>query len=95
MCNSEYPLQLSQRSLGRNRSSYLTENLVRRSGSGPIRLQRGRERIVRKLKEIAIPMSRRDTDVDALKAEIDGTVYDLFELTEEERQVIEDLLEVF
>jgi hypothetical protein len=40
-------------------------------------------------------MSRRDTDVDALKAEIDGTVYDLFELTGEERQVIEDLLEVF
>jgi len=40
-------------------------------------------------------MSRRDTDVDALKAEIDAIVYDLFELTEEERQVIEDLLEVF
>ena len=40
-------------------------------------------------------MSRRDTDVDALKAEIDGTIYDLFEPTEEERQVIEDLLEVF
>ena len=35
------------------------------------------------------------TDIDALEAEIDSAVYDLFDLTEEERQVIEDYLEVF
>ena len=36
-----------------------------------------------------------DTDIEALEAEIDETVYDLFELTDKERQVIEDFLEVF
>jgi hypothetical protein len=36
-----------------------------------------------------------DTDIEALEREIDAIVYDLFELTEEERQVIEDFLEVF
>ena len=36
-----------------------------------------------------------ETDIEALEAEIDEIVYDLFELTEEERQVIEDLLDVF
>lgn len=35
------------------------------------------------------------TDIEALEAEIDEAVYDLFELTAEERQVIEDYLEVF
>jgi hypothetical protein len=35
------------------------------------------------------------TDIEALEAEIDEAVYDLFDLTEEERQVIEDYLEVF
>jgi len=35
------------------------------------------------------------TDIDALEAEIDSAVYDLFDLTEDERQVIEDYLEVF
>lgn len=36
-----------------------------------------------------------DTDIEALESEIDEIVYDLFELTDEERQVIEDFLEVF
>ena len=36
-----------------------------------------------------------ETDIDALEREIDAIVYDLFELTEEERQVIEDFLQVF
>lgn len=36
-----------------------------------------------------------ETDTEALEAEIDEIVYDLFELTDEERQVIEDFLDVF
>ncbi|MDS0221124.1 N-6 DNA methylase [Haloarcula sp. S1AR25-5A] len=36
-----------------------------------------------------------DTNIEDLEAEIDQTVYDLFELSEDERQVVEDYLEVF
>ena len=36
-----------------------------------------------------------ETDAEALDAEIDEAVYDLFDLTEEERGVIEDYLAVF
>ncbi|SDJ90314.1 Eco57I restriction-modification methylase domain-containing protein [Natronorubrum texcoconense] len=36
-----------------------------------------------------------ETNIEELEAEIDGTVYDLFDLTDEERKVIEDYLEVF
>jgi len=36
-----------------------------------------------------------DTNIEALEAEIDQLVYDMFELTEAEQQVIEDYLEVF
>lgn len=36
-----------------------------------------------------------ETSIEKLEAEIDQTVYDLFELTEDEREVIEDYLEVF
>jgi DNA-directed RNA polymerase sigma subunit (sigma70/sigma32) len=36
-----------------------------------------------------------ETDIKELEAEIDEVVYDLFELTDEEREVIEDYLEVF
>jgi type I restriction-modification system DNA methylase subunit len=36
-----------------------------------------------------------ETDIEALEAEIDDIVYDLFDLTDEERDVIEDYLEVF
>jgi hypothetical protein len=35
------------------------------------------------------------TDIDELEAEIDEAVYDLFDLTDDEREVIEDYLEVF
>jgi hypothetical protein len=35
------------------------------------------------------------TDIDELEAEIDEAVYDLFDLTEDEREVIEEYLEVF
>jgi len=35
------------------------------------------------------------TDIDALEAEIDEAVYDLFDLDESEREVIEEYLEVF
>ncbi|WP_244265053.1 hypothetical protein [Halorhabdus tiamatea] len=37
----------------------------------------------------------RETDIEALEAEIDEAVYDLFDLTEEEREVVEEYLEVF
>ncbi|WP_224268648.1 Eco57I restriction-modification methylase domain-containing protein [Haloprofundus salinisoli] len=36
-----------------------------------------------------------ETSIEDLEAEIDDTVYDLFNLTEDERNVIEDYLEVF
>jgi hypothetical protein len=36
-----------------------------------------------------------ETDLDELEAEIDQTVYSLFDLTDEEREVIDDYLEVF
>jgi hypothetical protein len=36
-----------------------------------------------------------NTDIGELEAEIDQAVYEVFELTEEEREVIEDYLEVF
>ena len=35
------------------------------------------------------------TDIEALEAEIDEAVYDLFDLTDDEREVIEEYLEVF
>ena len=35
------------------------------------------------------------TDIDDLEAEIDRAVYDLFDLTEDERAVVEDYLDVF
>jgi hypothetical protein len=35
------------------------------------------------------------TDIEELEAEIDELVFDLFNLTEEERRVVEDYLEVF
>jgi hypothetical protein len=36
-----------------------------------------------------------ETDINELEAEIDDAVYDLFDLTAEERGVVEDYLEVF
>jgi hypothetical protein len=46
------------------------------------RLEEDRERIA-------------ETDIDALEAEIDEAVYDLFDLTPDERAVVEEYLEVF
>ena len=37
----------------------------------------------------------RQTDIEELEAEIDDAVYDLFDLTEDEREVVEDYLDVF
>lgn len=37
----------------------------------------------------------RQTNIEELEAEIDDAVYDLFDLTEDEREVVEDYLEVF
>ena len=49
--------------------------------------------------ETTVPIPRSDDGVaellDRLEAEIDRAVYDLFELTEDERGVVEDYLEVF
>ncbi|MFB6160764.1 MAG: hypothetical protein ABEJ61_06265, partial [Haloferacaceae archaeon] len=36
-----------------------------------------------------------ETDIDALEAEIDEAVYDLFDLDADEREVIEEYLDVF
>ena len=36
-----------------------------------------------------------ETSIEDLEAEIDQTVYDLFDLTDDERDVIEQYLEVF
>ena len=35
------------------------------------------------------------TDIEDLEAEIDRVVYDLFDLTEHEREVVEEYLDVF
>ena len=35
------------------------------------------------------------TDIEALEADIDEAVYDLFDLTEDEREVVEEYLDVF
>ena len=40
-------------------------------------------------------MEVEQTDIEALEAEIDDTVYDLFDLTEDEREVVEEYLDVF
>ncbi|MFB6069122.1 MAG: Eco57I restriction-modification methylase domain-containing protein [Halobacterium sp.] len=37
----------------------------------------------------------RQTDIEELEAEIDDAVYDLFDLTDDEREVVEDYLDVF
>ena len=36
-----------------------------------------------------------ETRIEELEAEIDEAVYDLFELSDEEREVVEEYLEVF
>ena len=36
-----------------------------------------------------------NTDIGEVEAEIDQAIYEMFELTEEERDVIEDYFEVF
>jgi len=36
-----------------------------------------------------------ETSIEELEAEIDEAVYDLFELTDEEREVVEEYLDVF
>ena len=40
-------------------------------------------------------MEVEQTDIEALEAEIDRAVYDLFDLTEDEREVVEEYLDVF
>jgi len=37
----------------------------------------------------------RLTDIEALEADIDRAVYDPFDLTEDEREVVEDYLDLF
>ena len=40
-------------------------------------------------------MRRECVNIEDLKGEIDDAVYNLFDLTEDEREVVEDYLEVF
>ena len=37
----------------------------------------------------------RQTNIESLEADIDEAVFDLFDLTDDERDVVEDYLEVF
>jgi hypothetical protein len=53
----------------------------------------GVEELLARLRDDREDVAR--TNVDALEAEIDRAVYDLFDLTDEEREVIENYLEVF
>jgi hypothetical protein len=57
------------------------------------RREEGVEQLLSRLEDDQKEIDR--TDIDALEAEIDSAVYDLFDLTEDERQVVEDYLEVF
>ncbi|MFC5136590.1 MULTISPECIES: hypothetical protein [Haloferacaceae] len=43
----------------------------------------------------ADPTEVEETDIAELEAEIDEAVYDLFDLTAEERAVVEDYLDMF
>ena len=40
-------------------------------------------------------MEVEQTDIEALEADIDEAVYDLFDLTEDEREVVEEYLDAF
>ena len=59
---------------------------IPRSGSGV-------ETLLDQLKED--PKTVEETDIARLEAKIDGVVYDLFDLTDEEREVVEEFLETF
>ena len=67
---------------------------MRRCQESPIpRRNEGVERLLSRLEADRKEVER--TDIDALEEEIDSAVYDLFDLTEDERQIIEDYLKVF
>ncbi|MDR5672021.1 N-6 DNA methylase [Halalkaliarchaeum sp. AArc-GB] len=57
------------------------------------RTDRGVEELLTQLKADEETVGK--TDIEELEAEIDAAVYDLFDLTKEEQEVIEDYLEVF
>jgi hypothetical protein len=72
---------------GRNvKSGEETTIPIPRSDDGVIELL---ERLATDREEVAA------TDIEALEAEIDEAVYDLFDLTDEERAVVEEYLDVF
>jgi len=60
--------------------------LIRRSDTGV-------EKLLDQLEEDREEVQQ--TDIEEFEAEIDEAVYDLFDLTEEEREVVEDYFEVF
>ncbi|MFC6825360.1 Eco57I restriction-modification methylase domain-containing protein [Halopelagius fulvigenes] len=53
----------------------------------------GVEELLTRLEDDRVEVEQ--TDIDELEAEIDDAVYQLFDLTDNERQVVEDYLEVF
>jgi predicted DNA binding protein len=72
---------------GRNvKSGEETTIPIPRSDDGVVELM---DRLEADRKEV------EQTDIEALEAEIDRAIYDLFELTEDEREVVEDYLDVF
>ena len=61
-----------------------------------IPIPRSREGVEQLLDSLEEDRKRvRETNIQELEAQIDEIVYDLFDLTQEEREVIEDYLEVF
>jgi len=61
-----------------------------------IPIPRSREGVEQLLDSLEEDRKRvRETNIEELEAQIDEIVYDLFDLTQEEREVIEDYLEVF
>ncbi|GAB3690424.1 hypothetical protein GCM10028857_26780 [Salinarchaeum chitinilyticum] len=69
------------------------ERQERRGDNDPLRSDDGVEELLQHLE--ADRKTVAETDAEALEAEIDEAVYDLFELTEDERDVVEEYLKVF
>ena len=61
-----------------------------------IPIPRSREGVEQLLNSLEEDKTRvRETNIEELEAQIDEIVYELFDLTQEEREVIEDYLDVF
>jgi hypothetical protein len=67
-----------------------------KSGEETIPIPRSDDGVVELLERLEADRTEvEETDTAELEAEIDDAVYDLFDLTAEERAVVEDYLKVF